>query len=172
MGTIEVIGIILIIAGIILVSVEMYIPGFGVPGISGIVCLVAGVIMTAQDLTQGIILVIIIMCILLAVFSVMYILIFKARMNSPIVLDNTISSKAGYLSEDDLKYLLGKEGVAVTDLRPAGKGNFEGIEFDVSSAGNYIQKDTKIVICSVKDSRLTVRATDTEAENESDDSRR
>ncbi len=33
MNTMEVIGIILIIAGIILASVEMYIPGFGVRGI-------------------------------------------------------------------------------------------------------------------------------------------
>ncbi len=172
MGTLEIIGIILIIAGIILVSVEMYIPGIGVPGITGAVCLIAGVFMTAKDVTQGILLVIIIMCILLAVFSVMYIFIFKARMNSPIVLDSTISSKAGYLGEDDLKYLLGKEGVAVTDLRPSGKGNFEGIEFDVSSAGNYIQKGTKIVICSIRDSRLTVKAISMEAENESDDSGR
>ena len=54
MNTMEVIGIILIIAGIILASVEMYIPGFGVPGISAAICLVAGVLLTAKNVMQGI----------------------------------------------------------------------------------------------------------------------
>ena len=129
MNTMEVIGIILIIAGIILASVEMYIPGFGVPGISAAICLVAGVLLTAKNVMQGIIIVIVILCILLVIF----------------------------VGEDDLRYLLGKEGVAVTDLRPAGKGNFEGVEFDVNSSGQFIQKCAKIVIFSIKDSRLTVK---------------
>ena len=149
MNTMEVIGIILIIAGIILASVEMYIPGFGVPGISAAICLVAGVLLTAKNVMQGIIIVIGILCILLVIFVIMYFLIFKAKVKSPIVLDNA--------GEDDLRYLLGKEGVAVTDLRPAGKGNFEGVEFDVNSSGQFIQKGAKIVIFSIKDSRLTVK---------------
>ena len=62
MNTMEVIGIILIIAGIILASVEMYIPGFGVPGISAAICLVAGVLLTAKNVMQGIIIVIVILC--------------------------------------------------------------------------------------------------------------
>ena len=53
MNTMEVIGIILIIAGIILASVEMYIPGFGVPGISAAICLVSGVLLTAKNVMQG-----------------------------------------------------------------------------------------------------------------------
>lgn len=157
MNTMEVIGIILIIAGIILASVEMYIPGFGVPGISAAICLVAGVLLTAKNVMQGIIIVIGILCILLVIFVIMYFLIFKAKVKSPIVLDNAIDSNAGYLGEDDLRYLLGKEGVAVTDLRPAGKGNFEGVEFDVNSSGQFIQEGAKIVIFSIKDSRLTVK---------------
>ena len=149
MNTMEVIGVILIIAGIILASVEMYIPGFGVPGISAAICLVSGVLLTAKNVMQGIIIVIGILCILLVIF--------KEKVKSPIVLDNAIDSNAGYLGEDDLRYLLGKEGVAVTDLRPAGKGNFEGVEFDVNSSGQFIQKGAKIVIFSIKDSRLTVK---------------
>ena len=127
------------------------------PGISAAICLVAGVLLTAKNVMQGIIIVIVILCILLVIFVIMYFLIFKAKVKSPIVLDNAIDSNAGYLGEDDLRYLLGKEGVAVTDLRPAGKGNFEGVEFDVNSSGQFIQKGAKIVIFSIKDSRLTVK---------------
>ena len=99
MNTMEVIGIILIIAGIILTSVEMYIPGFGVPGISAAICLVAGVLLTAKNVMQGIIIVIVILCILLVIFVIMYFLIFKAKVKSPIVLDNAIDSNAGYLGK-------------------------------------------------------------------------
>ena len=36
------VGILLFIAGFILIGIEMVIPGFGAPGICGIICLVAG----------------------------------------------------------------------------------------------------------------------------------
>lgn len=43
MDTLMIVGIILFIAGFILIAVEMVVPGFGAPGISGIACLVIGV---------------------------------------------------------------------------------------------------------------------------------
>ena len=42
MNTVMIIGIILLIAGFVLVGIELVVPGFGAPGISGIICLVAG----------------------------------------------------------------------------------------------------------------------------------
>ena len=41
MDTLMILGIILFIAGFILIAIEMVIPGFGAPGISGIACLIA-----------------------------------------------------------------------------------------------------------------------------------
>ena len=38
MEIIELIGIIVLIAGFILIAVELVVPGFGLPGIAGIVC--------------------------------------------------------------------------------------------------------------------------------------
>jgi membrane-bound ClpP family serine protease len=55
-----------------------------------------------------------------------------------------------------LEYLVGKEGIATTDLRPAGKGCFEGIEFDILSGGSYIKKGQNIAINKVKDNKLVV----------------
>ena len=48
MNTVMIIGIILLIAGFVLVGIELVVPGFGAPGISGIICLVAGVFLTAD----------------------------------------------------------------------------------------------------------------------------
>ena len=64
MSVLEIIGIILLIVGFVLVGIEMGIPGFGVPGISGIICLAAGVLMTAKSLETGIIMVVVIIVLL------------------------------------------------------------------------------------------------------------
>ena len=53
MDTLMILGIILFIVGFILIAVEMVIPGFGAPGISGIACLVIGVFLTADTVAEG-----------------------------------------------------------------------------------------------------------------------
>lgn len=157
MGTWEIIGIILLIAGFILAGIEMYLPGFGLPGILGGACLILGIIFTAKTIEQGLLMTIIVVCVLSLIMVVILLLFLKAKKKSSIILDETLTGSAGYLDESDLQYLLGKEGIATTDLKPSGKGNFEGIEFDVCSENKYISKGQKIKICSIKNSRLTVR---------------
>lgn len=157
MSTLDIVGIILLIAGFILAGIEMYLPGFGLPGILGGVCLILSIIFTAKTIEQGLLMTIIVVCVLLLIMVVMFLLVFKVRKKSSIILDETLTGSAGYLDESDLQYLLGKEGIAATDLKPSGKGNFEGIEFDVYSENKFIPKGKKIRICSIKNSRLTVR---------------
>lgn len=157
MGTLEILGIVLLVAGFILAAVEMYLPGFGLPGILGGICLVLSIIFTAKSIEQGLVMTIIILCVLILILFAMFFLVFKGKMKSSIILGESVHGSAGYLDESDLKYLLGKEGIASTDLKPAGKGIFEEIEFDVYSENRYIQKGKKIVICSIKNSRLTVK---------------
>ena len=43
-------GIVLLIAGFILVGIEMVVPGFGAPGISGGICLVLGIVLPLQQM--------------------------------------------------------------------------------------------------------------------------
>ena len=47
------------------------------------------------------------------------------KFKSPIILDTEVRSESAYLGEADLKYLLDKEGITTTDLRPAGRGDFD-----------------------------------------------
>ena len=80
----------------------------------------------------------------------------QKKFKSPIVLDEDL--KAGVpISSSDLEYLIRKEGKASTDLKPAGKGNFEGIELDIFSEGPYIKKGTSIVISRINENRLMVK---------------
>ena len=111
-------GIVLLIAGFILVGIEMVVPGFGAPGISGIVCLIGGIILTAKNIEEGLTMTVIVVVILAVMMTVA--MVFLKHVKSPIILDTEIKSNKGYISISDMEYLVGKEGTAVTDLRPAG----------------------------------------------------
>jgi len=156
MTAFEIIGIILLLAGFVLVGIEMAVPGFGLPGISGIISLVLGIIFTADSVSEGIIMAIIVIIILGIMLAVAMALLGSKKVKSPIVLREDVKGEQGFLESSDLEYLLGKEGLAATDLRPAGKGNFDGIEFDILSGGSYINKGSRIVISKIKDNRLIV----------------
>ena len=58
---------------------------------------------------------------------------------------------------DVVVYLIGKEGVASTALRPAGKCNIDGVEFDVRSDGRYIAKGSRIQIIRVQGNTLIIK---------------
>ena len=152
----EIIGIVLLIVGFVLAGIEMAVPGFGLPGISGIISLVLGIIFTADTVSEGIIMAIIVIVILGVMLAVAMALLGSKKMKSPMVLREDVKGDQGFLESSDLEYLVGKEGVAATDLRPAGKGNFDGIEFDILSGGSYIKKGQSIKISKVKDNKLIV----------------
>ncbi len=156
MNTVMIIGIILLVAGFVLVGIEMVVPGFGVPGITGIICLVAGIFLTADTVEAGIFITVVVIVILGILMTIIMGFLSQKKFRSPIVLDEDLKAGAP-INSSDLDYLLKKEGTATTDLKPAGKGNFEGIELDIFSEGSYIKKGTPIVISRINQNRLMVR---------------
>lgn len=158
MGVTLVVAIILFVAGFILIGIEMAIPGFSIPGVSGIICLVVAVFLVSDSFVEGAIIALIIMTLLGIMFAIILGILSKAKLKSPIILKDEQNKEKGFISSSDLQYLLGKQGVAVTDLRPSGTADFDGIEFDVISEGKYISKDTRLVIYKVQGSKLIVKA--------------
>ena len=152
-----VLGIILFIVGFILLGVEMVVPGFGVLGVSGIACLVIGLFLTADTVEEGIIILLIVLALLAIMFAIILKLLSSGKLKSPIILKDELTTESGFISSNDLNYLLGKEGKAVTDLRPAGRGSFDGVEFNIMSESKFITKDTSIVIYKVEGSKLIVK---------------
>lgn len=157
MEAMSVVGILLLAAGFILMGIEMVLPGFSVPGVSGIICLVAGVFVLADSVMEAALITIAVLALLGILMAVILSLLARGKLKSPIILEEEQKSAKGYISSSDLNYLLGKKGSAVTDLRPAGIGRFDEINFDVLSEGNYISRDAEIEIIKVEGSKLVVR---------------
>ena len=155
MDTLVGLGILLLIAGFILVGVEMAIPGFGAPGTSGIACLVGGILLTSKSIEQGLTITMIVV-VLLAMMLVVILLTLK-KVKPPFILEDELIAEGGYLNDSDLEYLVGKEGTAATDLKPAGKCDIEGVEFDVRAEGRYVKKGTKVRISRIHENTIMIK---------------
>ena len=90
MDTLFVVGLVLLVMGFVLVGTEMILPGFGVPGISGIVCLVAGVFFTADTVEEGLTITVIVVVILAIMFTVIMSLFHMRKMKAPIILNEEL----------------------------------------------------------------------------------
>ncbi len=157
METLTLVGILLLIAGFIFVGIELVVPGFSVPGVSGIICLVIGVFLLADSAMEGAVITIAVLALLGILMAIVLWLLSHGKLKSPLILDEEQKKTEGYLSSSDLNYLLGRKGVTVTDLHPTGVGQFDGVNFDVRSEGSYLSKGVKIEIIKVEGSKLFVR---------------
>lgn len=156
-GDLGMLQIVLFLLGLILLVVEMFIPGFGIAGGCGIVLLIVGIIMTAQTLLQAFIMALIL--ILLISLLLMFILrsAKKGKLSKKLILKSASKREDGYSTTSDHTALLGKEGLALSLLRPSGVGEFDGQRLDVVSEGLYIEPGTKIKIVQTEGRRIVVK---------------
>ncbi|SHE40680.1 NfeD family protein [Clostridium fallax] len=148
--------LVLLIIGFILVTIEMILPGFGAPGISGGICLLAAVIIGSNTIVEAVIMTMIILAVIGVLLAIIFVVFANKKVISPFVLKDEQKRSDGYISSSDLEYLLGKEGRAITDLRPAGSADFDGVKFDVVTDGEYISKGTNVKIIKVEGVKLLV----------------
>lgn len=148
--------IILFAAGLLLLFVEAFIPEFGVAGIGGIVLIIASVIVSAQNVTQAIITLVV--SIVASIITLFFIIRYapKSRFYDRIILKTSLTKEAGFEATENFNQYLGKEGMAVTTLRPAGIAEVEGKRLDVVTEGAYIESGSRIRIVKVEGRRIIV----------------
>jgi membrane-bound serine protease (ClpP class) len=83
----------------------------------------------------------------------------KALAASPATLKTALKSEEGAtVLQPGYQQLLGVEGKTITDLRPSGTASINGKRYDVVSNGEYISKDTMIIVTAVNGNRIVVKA--------------
>ena len=146
--------------GMILLIVEVFMPGFGLPGITGIIleiiCIAMTFMMHGSTAALGvtlIILAVIAIAISLALRSAN-----KGRLSkSGVILTETENPEEGYVALKDMEVFLGKCGVTTTVLRPTGMAEFDGVKLNVQSDGEYIAKGENVRVDHVEGARVVVR---------------
>jgi membrane-bound serine protease (ClpP class) len=81
----------------------------------------------------------------------------KMSIFKKIILNDSTNTEQGYVSNVNRVELLDKQGITLTQLRPAGKIMIDDEIIDAVSEGAFIQKDQKVKVIKVEGSRIVVR---------------
>ena len=147
----------LLAAGMLLIGAEIFVPG-AVIGSLGALCLVAGAWMAftispalGGYVTAGVVL-------LVGITVVLWIKFFP---RSPIGRSMTLSEDGKtFKASDSHAALVGKDGVAQSDLRPAGYALIDGKRVDVITEGGLVPSGASIRVVRVEGNRIIVRKQD------------
>lgn len=169
--------VLLFLLGVGLLAVEVFvIPGFGIAGIAGIVCTVAGLSLSlvgndglsfdgvdSADVAVSLWTVIISLVLSVVLCLVLGRKVFKARRGtalSRLTLETTQEAAEGYVGVEktELDAMVGCVGTAVTDLRPGGKVSVGDAVFDAISDGTYIERGRQVCVVSSSSGQLVVKA--------------
>lgn len=149
------IAIILLLIGILFLFIELFIPGFGFFGVTGLLFLIGSAIVTVIYIPYGAIIVI---GELIIIFVIGYLFVEYVRHNGlagKIVLKDTL--KEDLNNSEYLSAYLGKEGVAQTPLKPCGNVVIEEKSFEAYSEGEYINSGDRIKAVRVFENKLYVK---------------
>lgn len=163
--------IILFIIGLVLIIIEIFaIPGFGITGIAGIGLVVVGLTFSMIDnrifeTGSGKNLEIVLRSLFLVMISMSLSLFLSIYLSGKLITNLRIQGLAlkseqkrdqGYVSFDDNTGIVGKEGVALTMLRPSGKVEVNGEIYDALSETSYIESGEKIIVNRYETGQLYV----------------
>lgn len=158
--------------GIILIVMEVFVvPGFGITGISGIVCICAAVILgliehytfSLSHLNSDALwssMIIFLSGILLAVAAVCWLTSRHGpkwlRRHTELLLTQRVDK--GYIGVDmEPRKFIGHEGAAVTDMRPAGKIEIDGEILDAVAIQGFIYAGSKVRVIKYENAQVYVR---------------
>jgi membrane-bound serine protease (ClpP class) len=148
--------VILQLLGVVVVIAEIIIPSGGLLSIlaAGLFGYSLYLVFTAVSATAGG--AFILADLILIPVLVYYGIKFLAR--SPVTLRTMLSSKDGVTTQSsEQKAYVGREGRALTDLRPSGVALIDGQRMDVVTRGEYLEKQTDIVVVSVRGNQIIVK---------------
>lgn len=144
----------LLIAGLVLLALEVVLPGL-VAGAAGLLCLLGGVILAYRDhgIVTGHITLMTVIALLVAGFFAWLRFFPTSRLGRRFVSD----SQVGEIRAEQPD-LVGQEGTAVTTLRPSGTALIDGRRVDVVTEGAMVERGSPLRVVAVEGLRVVVRA--------------
>ncbi len=148
----------IILVGLLLVFLEIFlIPGTTLFGIVGGIALVIGVVLIYSNygtkwgnISASVTFVAVIIAVIAG---------FRVIESNKLAMKGEITGKVNVLDRGECK--VGDKGLAVTELRPNGKGMFNGNKIDIYSNGEYIQRDSEVEIIKITNDKIFVKQSKT-----------
>jgi membrane-bound serine protease (ClpP class) len=150
--------VVLFIAGLVLLILEAFvIPGFGVPGVLGLLCIFSSIFLAFADPQVALYSIIVSIAASVALFFLLFRQLKKAGRLRSLILSTQAVKEEGYISGTLRSDLQGKVGTTTSVLRPAGTIEIDGERVDVLSAGEFIEKGVPVEVMQVSAGRILVR---------------
>ncbi len=151
---------ILFILGIVLCVIELFIPGFGLFGITGIILTILGIIIrmiNGGDVFMLLYMVVIASAIIGGMFLIISTSARKGALSRSKIFDVGTSVPTGKTEgTKDFSFLIGSVGVSKTLLRPIGEGKFCDQIFDVMAKNATIEAGKNIKVVYVEGQKILV----------------
>ena len=139
-----------------LIILEVFLPGFGLPGISGLVLMTAGIVIAA--IQHGMLMAVVILLVVIALLALVISWVMRSAAKGGYQSEIFLKDKDELHTREDMQVLVGRVGRTTSVLRPAGIGDFDGVRLNVVSEGGFIERDMPIEIVSVDGTRIVVKA--------------
>src|ERR671916_222404 len=158
--------ILLLGLGVIALAVEVFVlPGFGVAGVVGSLAIVASMVLAMMgarpstgDVAQALAVLGASLFITTAVIYAWLRHLPNSGRFSGLLLRGAVNKSQGFVSAPHRGDLVGRDGVAVTDLRPSGTARVGQERIDVVTEGEYVPQGSRVQVVQSDGYRHVVRA--------------
>ncbi|MEH6904333.1 NfeD family protein [Neobacillus drentensis] len=149
--------LVLFVAGLLLIFLEFFLPG-AISGTLGVAALILSLFLAGEDAIQiGVSILIAIFLSVIVFFMMIKVFDKKLILFNKMVLFDSAKKEDGYVSNINRIDLMGKEGIALTILRPAGTVIINSERVDVVSEGGFIEQNAAVKVIKVEGARIVVR---------------
>ena len=150
----------LFVVGIVLLLLEVFVPSFGLLGVLGSLGLLSGVMMAGENPQQTMWLLGVAFLLALLVVGVAFKYWKHRGVWHRFILREQLTTEQGFVSNPNKHYLQGRQGKALTPLRPAGTALLAGERVDVVTEGGFIESGKTVSVIQVDGTRVVVKEVD------------
>ncbi len=169
LGPTAVATVICLIVALVMFVIELFTPGVGIAGVTGLLALIAVVVMQLGWGHPQVAFYIIAIALLIIILGLIWVIrsLQRGRLSKSFLVLKEHSSGSSVPEVDAAKTdLLGKSGVTISALRPSGIAEIDGRRLDVMTAGAFINKGETVTVIKAEGMHILVRAGSAEAKAE------
>lgn len=161
LGPTAVATIVCLVIALVMFVIELFMPGVGLAGATGLVALIAVIVMQLGWGHPQVAMYIIAISLLLIILGIVWVIrsMQRGRLSKSFLVlkDHSGGTSVPEVAEAKSE-LIGKSGIAITTLRPAGIAEIDGKRLDVATAGEFIKKGEAVTVVQAQGMHIRVRA--------------